>query len=234
MASDLVGVLAPKAGERILDLGCGTGHLAGRIAESGATVVGLDKAESMVAQARRNFPGLSLVVGDAADFAFDEPFDAVFSNAALHWMRPPEKVAACVARALKPGGRLVAEFGGKGNIARVVAAIELALDAMGLPQQKAKHPWYFPSVGEYASLLEAHGLQVANAALFTRPTPLEDGERGLANWMRMLGNAYLEGMPDAVQAEVIRRTEEAMRPACWDGARWVADYVRLRVVAVKS
>jgi trans-aconitate 2-methyltransferase len=232
--ADLLELLAPKPGERVLDLGCGTGHLTNRIAETGAEVVGLDNAPAMIEQARRNYPGLQFEVGDGANFAFPEPFDAVFSNAALHWMKPPERVAACIARALKPGGRLVAELGGKGNVEQVVAALREATAAAGLPLPGEPHPWYFPSVGEYASLLEASSLAVAYAALFDRPTPLEGGEEGFRNWVRMFWAGPLAAVPTALQADIIQAAEARLRPRfCRDGT-WVADYRRLRVVAVRD
>lgn len=233
MAADLVALLAPQPGERVLDLGCGTGHLTKRIAEAGATVVGLDQSESMVAQARQNYPDLTFVVGDARDFRFDEPFDAIFSNAVLHWVRPPEQAAQCMARALKQGGRLVLEMGGKGNIRALRAAIDASLDEVGASENKALKPWYYPSVAEYSGLLESHGLLVTQAALFSRPTPLEGGPAGIANWMRMFGGMLLANLSPATQAEVIARTEDRLRASLWHESRWVADYVRLRVVAVK-
>ncbi|MSQ12649.1 MAG: class I SAM-dependent methyltransferase [Dehalococcoidia bacterium] len=233
MASDLVVLLAPKHGERVLDLGCGTGHLTKRIAETGATVVGLDQSESMIAQAKQNYPDMTFVPGDARDFRFDQPFDAVFSNAVLHWVTPPEKAVQCVARALKQGGRLVLEMGGKGNIRALRAAIDASLDEVGASENKALKPWYNPSVAEYSGLLESHGLLVTQAALFSRPTPLEGGPAGIANWMRMFGSMLLANLPPATQAEVIARIEDRLRPSLWHENRWVADYVRLRVVAVK-
>src|ERR1051325_4868475 len=112
--ADLLALLAPQPGERILDLGCGTGHLTAKIAESGAEVVGLDHSTAMIEQARQNHPGLRFEWADAAEFGVPEPFDAVFSNGVLHWVQRPADAAACVWRALKRGGRFVAEFGGKG------------------------------------------------------------------------------------------------------------------------
>lgn len=234
MASDLVGLLAPRPGERILDLGSGTGHLANRIAEEGAAVVGLDQSERMVAQAKKNYPGLHFVVGDARDFRFDEPFDAVFSNAVLHWVLPPAPAAACIARALKPGGRLVVEMGGRGNVRALLAAMEDALDEVGAPTGKPLRPWYEPSVAEYSSLLEDNGLLVTQAVLFSRPTPLEGGPEGIATWMRMFGSMILAILPPSTQARVINGTEDRLRPVFWRDGRWIADYVRLRLVAVKE
>src|SRR5688572_29408085 len=126
-AADLIDLLAPRPGERVLDLGCGTGQLTAQIAEGGATVLGVDRSPEMIAQARRNFPHLPFQVGDATTFSTDEPFDAVFSNATLHWVKPPAAAAARVFAALRPGGRFVAEFGGRGNVGRVCAALRHAM-----------------------------------------------------------------------------------------------------------
>ncbi len=144
----LIELLAPRSGEWVLDLGCGTGHLTAKIAEAGAEVIGIDSSPEMIEEARRLYPGLPFGVGDARDFHFDEPFDAVFSNAVLHWIKPPEEAVACVRRALKPGGRFVAEFGGRGNVAAIIGALDAAACAIGLGAWG--HPWYYPSIGEYA------------------------------------------------------------------------------------
>src|SRR5439155_15097016 len=133
-------------------------------------------------QARRTYPQLRFVAGDARDFAFDQPFDAILSNAALHWVKPPERVIACVAGALKPGGRFVAEFGGRGNVRAIAAALARAAEAVGLRDWQPA--WYFPGLDEYAALLEAGGLEVTFATLFDRPTPLQ-GEEGMRQWVAM-------------------------------------------------
>jgi trans-aconitate methyltransferase len=229
--AELITLLAPLPGERVLDLGCGTGHLTQRIAASGALVTGLDSAESMIAQARENYPDLPFVVGRGEDFAFDQPFDAVFSNAALHWMPDAPAVARCIARALQPGGRLVAEFGGWGNITRLWGGLCAAFEAVGLAAPVS--PWYFPSLGEYATLLEAHGFRVAYAAHFPRYTPLE-GEDGLRNWLMMFANGALAPLPESLRQQIFDDVEKRLRPALHTGDGWHADYVRLRVLAYKE
>jgi trans-aconitate methyltransferase len=228
IASDLVGVLAPRPGECVLDLGCGTGELTMAIAAAGASVIGLDASEEMVEAARRRAPDLAFVVGDGEALAYDGEFDAVFSNAALHWMRRADAVAAGVARALRPGGRMVAEFGGKGCIAKVRSAIEQVLRRMG-EEPRNWLRWYFPDVAEYVGVLTGAGLDVTLAHLFDRPTPLE-GDDALRDWLRLFLAplvTHLGGRWDAFAREV----EGLCRPALRGEEGWVLDYVRLRVVA---
>jgi len=220
----LIELLAPQPGERILDVGCGSGQLTARIAATGAVVIGLDRSAEMLAEARKNFPSVEFRLADAANFEIEEPVDAVFSNAALHWMKDAAGVAASIARALKPGGRFVAELGGKGNIAAVV---EAAQHVTG----KTDTPWYYPAVGEYASLLEQHGFEVRLATLFDRPTRVE-GEDGMEHWLTTFGDVLLSGMDDAGRREARRAIAAKLRPKMYRDGGWIIDYRRLRVRAV--
>lgn len=226
-------LLAPKAGERILDVGCGTGQLAAEIGQAGAEVVGVDRSPEMIAAAGSNFPGIAFLVADATKLPFEAEFDAVFSNAAMHWVRDQRAAIAGIARALKSGGRFVFEMGGRGNVQTVTAAIMQSLSAMHVSQPEQLFPWYFPSIGEYAGLLESSGLAVTFAALFDRPTPLEGGEQGLAKWIEMFGGYATGSLPNQ-RAEFVRRVEELARAALFRDGVWVADYKRLRMVAVKA
>jgi SAM-dependent methyltransferase len=226
----LIDLLAPRPGERVLDLGCGTGDLAAAIADHGTTVVGLDASPAMLTAARAKYPALEVVQGDAADFRFAEPFDAVFSNAALHWVANADGVAGCVAAALKPLGRFVAEFGGRGNIAALVDGVRrAAAEVAGVDAHRRQ---YYPSVGEYAGLLERHGLEVRSAWLFDRPTQLADGDRGLRNWLSMFWPDL--PVPEGRREAVLDRAEALLRPTLYRDGAWFADYRRLRVVAVKA
>lgn len=228
---ELVTVLAPQRGERILDLGCGSGQLTRAIAESGARVTGLDNSASMINTARGEYPDVSFVLADAKDFSFEEPFDAVFSNAALHWVKPPEKVIECVAQCLRPGGRFVAELGGKGNVRRIFDAAEAA--GRELAGRDVRNVNHFPSVSEYSTILESRGLEVRQAWLFERPTKLEEGESGLRNWLTMFGEKTFGAMPDDVRLQWIERTEEKARAALFHDRNWHADYRRLRIIAFR-
>jgi trans-aconitate methyltransferase len=229
--ASLVELLAPKSGERILDLGCGTGHLTAAIAETGASVIGMDHSPEMLAQACSTFPMLQFVQGDARSFSFEDSFDGVFSNAVLHWVRPPEDVLRCVRTALKPGGRFVAEFGGKGNVRAIEAALRVAAGQTGTRLDEPL--WYFPSVAEYATLLESAGLEVQLANLFDRPTPLE-GPEGLKSWVRMFTRRVLDALQPQREEEFLRTVDEAARPTLFRNGIWQADYRRLRVVAVRE
>jgi|FLYN01.1.fsa_nt_gi trans-aconitate 2-methyltransferase len=229
---DVLKLLAPQPGERILDLGCGTGHLTKKIADSGAQVVGLDNAASMIEQARQNYPELAFIIADASSFTVDEPFDAVFSNAALHWIPAAEQVIACVWNALKPGGRFVAEFGGKTNIQKIESAVYAALNRLGYTELRLP-PYYFPSIGEYAILLEKQGFRVTFAAHFDRPTAVE-GEDGIRSWLEMYLNNIVSALPDTAREPFFRQVEEQLRPTQYRDGVWYVDYVRLRIVAYKE
>lgn len=226
----LVELLHPQPGERILDLGCGTGHLTAKVAESGATVIGLDSSVSMIAQARQNFPKLKFVLSDARDFRFDEPFDAVLSNAVLHWIHEADAVLHAVAKALRPGGRFVLEMGVKGNVRRIRQAIEDVLRENGIA---VKCPWFYPSAAEYGTLLETCGFEVRLAQTFDRWTMLEHPERGLREWIEMFAGAYFEEVPQSQREPMLGGIEERLRPLLFCDNAWWADYRRLRVEAVK-
>jgi trans-aconitate methyltransferase len=233
-AKVLVDLLAPKAGERILDLGCGTGVLTAEIAGRGAEILGIDRSEEMVGQAKSKFPTLKFEVVDATQLKFEAEFDAVFSNAVLHWIPEAEKVIRGVSRALKPGGRFVAEFGGKGNIQTLVRAFHSAFAALGIREPEGVSPWFYPSIAEYSGLLERHELEVRQASLFERPTVLEDGARGLENWIRVFRQTYVRKLGEATTAKWIREVERQCRPLLFHEGDWVLDYRRLRLVAVRS
>jgi len=192
--SSLVGLLDAKKGERILDVGCGSGQLTYQVAQTGAAVVGIDSSPQMIADAKSKYPAIGFFVMDAADFSFDEPFDAIFSNATLHWVLNKEGSVKSMYGALKHGGRLVAELGGKGNVQTIVAQLRQSLATYGFADNAAREVWYFPSVGEYASLLEKYGFRVQMAQHYDRPTELSDSEHGIEDWLEMFGSPYVAGL----------------------------------------
>jgi trans-aconitate methyltransferase len=233
MAEGLLELLAAQPGEKILDIGCGTGHLTGKIASAGALVTGVDRSPDMIRQAREAYPALQFEVANAIKIPLQGPFDAIFSNATLHWIKEPEMVIAEVSRLLRPGGRFVAEFGGHGNVALVGDALHQAWAISHLPGS-LPNPWYYPRLGEYASLLEKHGLEVTYGLLFERPTPLEEGENGLRNWLTMFGGAIFTTLTEHERDQMIAETVRQARPGLFHDGRWVLDYRRLRVVAKKQ
>lgn len=220
----VVELLAPRAGERILDLGCGDGALTLRLAELGCRVVGVDAAPDMVHRARQR--GLDARLMDGHMLAFERCFDAVLSNAALHWMRrDPAAVAAGVARALVPGGRFAGEMGGHGNVAAIVTALVAVLEARGL-DGSAAIPWYYPTPEEYRDVLEGAGFAVERIELLPRPTPLPTGLEG---WLATFATPFLGRLPEAAREAARDDVVRLLRPSLCDRrGRWTADYVRLR------
>jgi len=226
----LLDLLNPQAGERILDLGCGTGHLTAKIAEAGAVVVGLDSSPAMIAQARQNFPSLRFVLAEAREFRLEEPFDAVFSNAVLHWIHDAESVVKCVAAVLRPGGRFVLEMGARGNVESIRRMLEEVLTESG---RTPKSPWFYPSAGEYSTLLEKHGFEIRTAQTFERWTKLEHPDRGLREWLEMFAGSWFEGISPADRTVLIGAIEDRLRATLYKDGSWWADYRRLRIEAVK-
>ncbi len=230
LGASVVELLAPQSGEQIVDLGCGTGQLTAQIASTGASVLGLDHSPAMIEEANLSYPELRFEQADAHDFVVPEPCDAVFSNAALHWIHEPEKVVRCIARALKPTGRLVVEFGGSGNVQQLVRAIQGACSAV--LGETISHPWYFPSIAEFSSLLERHNIEVTQAALIDRPTRLT-GPDGLRNWVRMFGQHWLSQLPPERHQKFFEQVEQIAHAELCRDSVWYADYRRLRVAARK-
>jgi trans-aconitate methyltransferase len=231
----ILGWLDARPGERVLDLGCGTGDLTARLVDSGAAVVGLDSDAAMAEAFRARLPQVPLVVHDAqqpwpSGPPLDQPFDAVFSNAALHWMPDADAVAASMARALVPGGRLAAELGGVGNVAGVQGAAEQAAVDLGVAPPRWNR--YYPSPAAYAMVLERAGFEVRQLELADRPTRLS-GTDGLAAWLRLFGRGALAHLPTPEQDALVERAVQIARPTLWSDGSWWADYRRLRVLALR-
>jgi trans-aconitate methyltransferase len=225
----VVELLAPRPGERILDLGCGDGALTVKLVEMGCRVVAVDSSAEQVAAATKR--GLSAFVMGGEALTFSDEFDAVFSNAALHWMKRADDVIAGVYRALKLGGRFVAECGGYGCVQTIRCALVAALDRRAVDGE-SRVPWYFPTPGDYAPRLEAAGLRVDSIALIPRPTPLPGDVVG---WLETFGESFSSALPAESRAEYLQEVRRELEPKLRDGSgTWVADYVRLRFSATKA
>jgi trans-aconitate methyltransferase len=224
-------LLNPQPGERILDLGCGDGDLTEKLVAAGAHVIGVDSSESMVAAAQAR--GLDVRLMDAYNLKLNAEFDAVFSNAAMHWMkREPDSVLNGVSRALKPGGRFASEMGGHGCVAAIVVALCSTLQQFGVTDPASLIPWYFPTPEEYQARLESAGFRVDYIALIPRPTPLPTGVR---KWLETFAIPFTRILPDEQRSAFLDAVCEKLRPAlCDNRGLWTADYVRLRFLATKA
>jgi len=226
LGAGVVELLAPRPGERILDLGCGDGALTEKLVAAGARVVGVDSSAEQVEAARRR--GIDARVLRAEALPFRGEFDAVFSNATLHWIADADGVLDCVWRALRGGGRFVAEMGGAGNVVAIRTAVGEALQRRGV-DAAGLEPWMFPTAEDYRARLERHGFTVRSIALFPRPTVLPGD---LAAWLETFAQPFLGAVAPAERAALIAETTAALRPRLYDADRgWVADYVRLRFAA---
>lgn len=231
--------LVPDGLDFIVDVGCGTGALTAALAAKAVRVAGLDASPDMIAQARARLSEMEFLVMDACDMPWQGCVDAVFSNAALHWIENQEALTAALARALRPGGLLACEFGARGNIGRVCAAFGRAFRAVCGSEAVNAAPlrserFYFPSAAAHTALLVRHGFSVRLAVEYDRPTPLKGAEDGLALWMTQFFAQDLEGVPAAARQKLFAAVADDLRATLWDGGQWVADYRRLRVVAVKN
>jgi trans-aconitate methyltransferase len=228
LAGGVLEWLAPQAGEYILDLGCGDGQLTPRIAKTGASVVGVDASPEMVAAARGRGVVAEVANAEALPYMRNE-FDAVFSNAALHWVHDQDAMMAQVRRVLKPGGRFVAEMGGQSNIAAIRVALTAVLARHGFDGRE-DHVNYYATPEAYGRRLERHGFKVDRIALIPRPTPLAEG--GMNKWIGTFRRGVLDTLPEAMRETVVEETVALLEPVLRDeDGNWTADYVRLRFVA---
>jgi SAM-dependent methyltransferase len=228
LASGVLEWLAAKPGENILDIGCGDGQLTKRIVANGATVLGVDNSPEMVAAARER--GILAQEASAESLPFsDHVFNAVFSNAALHWVHDQDAMLAEVHRVLRQGGRFVAEMGGHGNIAAIRVALMSALARHGFADRETDVN-YYPTADGYARRLIRHGFQVQQIALIPRPTLL--AENGMTGWLWTFRRGVIESLPPEIQDNVVEETVGLLAPVlCDEDGHWTADYIRLRFIA---
>ena len=230
---NLIELLAPKQGERILDLGCGTGDLANKLYNAGVEIVGIDNSKNMIKEALSKYPHINFIVRNATNLGYNSEFDAVFSNATLHWIKQPKQALNCIYQSLKSGARYVAEFGGKGNVQTITSEIIRQLKESGIEYKMEQFPWYYPSIGEYASLMEKVGFRVTFAQHYDRPTHLE-GKNGLKKWIEMFGIHMLQGVDEEKKNHIITRVENNLKTVLCKEGNWIADYKRIRVIGIKE
>ena len=228
LALPVVDLLDPKVGEKILDVGCGEGTLAMEIERRGAKVVGVDMSAEMIEQCQAK--GIEAHVGSATNLPYEEAFDAVFSNAMLHWVKDAGTAVQNIAKSLKSGGRFVCEFGGEGNAFHLVNAMQEVF-AKHPEFGEFNNPWYFPSVEEYTKLLKSEGFEVKYAKLIPRPTPMDD----IMHWLDIFANGVTEHL-NAEQFETFKvECRDILKYKIYsDEGSWMLDYVRLRIDAVKN
>ncbi len=230
---DVLGWLAPQKDEHILDVGCGTGTLTSKIAESGAIVTGIDASPDMIAKAKHAYNNIEFFVKDATDFSFDSTFDAVFSNATFHWIKNQQQLLQCIYDNLKQGGRLVYEMGAKHNVESIHNAVKKVLIEEGFEANTNIEVNYFASAGEHAVMLEKIGFTVSNIVQFDRPTEMI-GEDGMKNWIIQFGESFFKDIPQHKIDIILNRSVAILKETNYENGKWYADYIRLRVKAIKK
>ena len=230
---DVLGWLTPKKDEHVLDVGCGTGMLTAKIAESGAIVTGIDASPEMVAKAKVSYKSIQFFVKDATDFSFDRKFDAVFSNATFHWIKKQQQLLQTIYNNLKQDGRLVYEMGAKHNIESIHNAIKKVMIDEGFKANTNIKVNYFSSPAQQATMLEKAGFTISNIIQFERPTELV-GEDGMKNWIIQFAQAFFKNIPVEKIENIIEKAVTVLKETNYENGKWYADYIRLRVKAIKK
>jgi len=231
--ASLIELLNPQKEENILDLGCGTGELTHQISQISPNVIGMDKSVEMVNKATEEFEGIKFKVADASNFQFENKFNAIFSNATLHWVSNYQAAVKCMYENLLDGGRIVIEFGGKGNVESIVNLLQKKLFDKGYKDAAQINPWYFPSIGEYCTVLESVGFRVTFAQHYDRPTKLADNKNGIIDWIKMFGKNFFANVNELHIEEITKEVQEELRGKLFKENNWYADYKRIRIVAYK-
>ncbi|MDA3817549.1 MAG: class I SAM-dependent methyltransferase [Prolixibacteraceae bacterium] len=231
---EIVQLLNPQKNETILDIGCGTGDLTKKIAELCGKVTGIDNSSEMIQTALKKYPEISFIHADAKDYQFDNKFDAIFSNAVLHWIPQADIAVQNANRHLKVGGRYVVEFGGKRCNYSIVSTLQEQLDKFCIDYPSIESMLFFPSISQYSTLLENNGFEVNFAILFDRPTELQGGLEGLSNFIEMFLKWLFINASDSEKSAIIKNTIKILKPRIFNGTSWIADYRRIRIVAYKK
>lgn len=228
---DVLNLVREGDGGLAVDLGCGSGALTARLAEKGYKVIGIDASAEMLEIARKANPATEFILSSAEEFSLPHKADVIFSNAVFHWIDAERQdlLVSNIAENLKSGGELVAEFGGKGCAEAVHSTLERLFEKHGL---KYPRTFYFPTIGEYAPVLERHGFRVEYAVLFDRPT-VQKSERGLVDWIRMFNTKPFENMDSALREEIEKEAETELKDRLFIDGKWIIDYVRIRFRAVR-
>ncbi|HYK46540.1 MAG TPA: methyltransferase domain-containing protein [Parafilimonas sp.] len=230
---DLLGWLDAQEGENVLDIGCGTGTLTAKISEAGANVVGIDASPEMITKAKSAFPHIQFFLKDATDFSFREHFDAAFSNATFHWIKEQRKAIQCIYNNLRAGGRFVYEMGAKHNIENIHNALKKVLADEGFEENTRMELNYFSSPADQAVLLEDAGFIIAKIIRFERPTELS-GEDGMKSWIIQFCHPFFNNIPHKKAADIIDQSVSILKGTNYENGKWYADYIRLRIKAIKK
>ncbi len=230
----LIDLLQPQPNERILDLGCGSGQLTDTISEISKNIVGIDNSAEMIADAKIKYKHIDFRVEDATQFNFDHKFDAIFSNATLHWVTNFNAAINSMYHNLRSNGRIVVEFGGKGNVQTIVNQLRISLANRGYTTQSQLKLWYFPSIGEYTTALESANFKVVFAQHFERPTELADNNTGIKDWISMFGKSFFKDVNLKDIEDIKNEIQEKVKPTCLIDGKWYADYKRIRIIAFKQ
>ena len=229
---DLFNLITAPKGSFAVDLGCGNGALTEALQNEGYNVLGIDASQDMITTAKELHPNIEFSLQDVTDFKLDKKADVIFSNAVFHWINEDKqpKTVQNISDNLNEGGMLVCEFGGFGNCEAIQRAVENAFKSRNL---KYIREWYFPTIAQYTALLEKAGMQTVYASLFDRLTE-QKGENGVEEWMRMFLKTPFEGLADNQKNEIIAEAVNSLKPILYKNGKWFADYVRIRIKAVKK
>lgn len=228
---ELLAFIPDNPEQSILDLGCGTGTLTVQLSRLAGKVIGIDSSQSMINKAKEQFGHIAFRICNALDMPFSQEFDVIFSNAVFHWITDHHLLLQNIYRSLKPQGRLVCEFGAKGNIASIESAFAQASKKLGI-DYKTKFNFITPD--KFSAILEKNGFVIDTVYDYDRPTPLSDGRRGLRNWIKQFFASELAMIPENRHDFIFQHVETLTENTGWTGQEWIADYKRLRAIAHKN